>query len=115
MLLLVKNRLLLITSAIFSGGGCHGVMGALNRGARSMNGKIIGVIHEKWCVDGAEDALIADMIVVGMISISFLSILPPSIAAKWNFHVLSLFMDLCCRRIPIHYRIPIYNFLLRAL
>ena len=47
------------------GGGSSGVMGAVNRGARSQNGEIIGVIHEKWCVDGQEDHLITNMIVVG--------------------------------------------------
>lgn len=40
-------------------------MGAVNKGARSLNGEILGVIHEKWCVDGEEDPLIPDMIVVG--------------------------------------------------
>ena len=40
-------------------------MGAVNKGARSKNGEIIGVIHEKWCVDGQEDNLITNMIVVG--------------------------------------------------
>ena len=28
-----------------NGGGKNGVMGGVNRGARSKNGKIIGVIH----------------------------------------------------------------------
>ena len=46
-------------------------MGAVNKGARSMNGEITGVIHERWCIDGTEDNLITNMIVVGMIS-SFL-------------------------------------------
>ena len=40
-------------------------MGAVNKGDRSLNGEILGVIHEKWCVDGEEDPLIPDMIVVG--------------------------------------------------
>ena len=48
-----------------TGGGMHGCMGAVNKGARSLNGKILGVIHEKWCVDGEEDPMIPDMIVVG--------------------------------------------------
>lgn len=43
----------------------HGCMGAVNKGARSLNGEILGVIHEKWCVDGEEDPMIPDMIVVG--------------------------------------------------
>jgi predicted Rossmann-fold nucleotide-binding protein len=40
-------------------------MGAVNKGARSLDGEIIGVIHEKWCVDGHEDHLITNMIIVG--------------------------------------------------
>ena len=48
-----------------TGGGLHGCMGAVNKGAPSLNGEILGVIHEKWCVDGEEDPLIPDMIVVG--------------------------------------------------
>lgn len=43
----------------------NGCMGAVNEGARSKNGEIIGVIHEKWCVDGQEDNMISNMIVVG--------------------------------------------------
>lgn len=36
-----------------NGGGSTGVMGAVNRGARSVaDGKIVTVIHEKWTVDG---------------------------------------------------------------
>ena len=47
-----------------NGGGKCGVMGGVNRGARSKNGKIVGVIHEKFCVDWDEDKLITDMIKV---------------------------------------------------
>ena len=35
-----------------NGGGDMGGMGALNRGCRESGGKIKGVIHTKWCVDG---------------------------------------------------------------
>ena len=88
MLHLVEKNLSLTLSDNLLGGGSHGVMGAVNRGARSMNGKIIGVIHEKWCVDGTEDILIADMIVVGMISVYLLSIcaVRVAVAAEHDFH-----------------------------
>jgi uncharacterized protein (TIGR00730 family) len=45
-----------------NGGGGQGVMGAANDGVRSANGKIIGVIHEMFCVDNDEDRKIANMI-----------------------------------------------------
>ena len=38
-------------------------MGGVNNGVRSKNGSLIGVIHEKFCVDADEDKLITDMIV----------------------------------------------------
>jgi uncharacterized protein (TIGR00730 family) len=37
------------------GGGKFGVMGALNRGAESCSGRIIGVIHESFLVDTQEN------------------------------------------------------------
>lgn len=46
-----------------NGGGMGGCMGGVNRGARAQNGEVIGVIHEKFCVDGDEDKLISNMIV----------------------------------------------------
>lgn len=46
-----------------NGGGMYGCMGALSRGARSKNGKIIGVIHELFAVDCQEDVLIEHLIV----------------------------------------------------
>ena len=45
-----------------NGGGGQGVMGAANDGVRSANGKIIGVIHEMFCVDNDEDGKIVNMI-----------------------------------------------------
>ena len=44
-------------------GGANGCMGGVNNGVRSENGVLIGVIHEKFCVDTDEDKLITDMIV----------------------------------------------------
>ncbi len=38
-------------------------MGAVSRGVRSVNGKVIGVIHETFVVDNQEDSDIIDMIV----------------------------------------------------
>ena len=49
----------------------HGCMGAVTKGTQSMNGDVIGVIHEKWCVDGDEDRSIQNMIIVGMWSAVF--------------------------------------------
>lgn len=48
-----------------NGGGNAGVMGAANRGARARGGQILGVIHERFCVDKSEDELIDNMIRVG--------------------------------------------------
>lgn len=46
---------------------CVGIIsfgaGSLNRGCRSKNGQIIGVIHERWCVDGGGDDQIPNMII----------------------------------------------------
>jgi predicted Rossmann-fold nucleotide-binding protein len=64
----LSTQQLMILNILFNqitGGGLNGCMGAVNKGARSKNGEIIGVIHEKWCVDGQEDNLISNMIVVG--------------------------------------------------
>ena len=46
-----------------NGGGGQGVMGAANRGVRSGNGTIVGVIHEMFQVDNDEDKQIPNMIV----------------------------------------------------
>lgn len=46
-----------------NGGGKNGCMGALNNGCSSKGGKIIGVIHETWVLDGTEDTTIKEMIV----------------------------------------------------
>ena len=45
-----------------NGGGKFGCMGALSEGCHSKKGKVIGVIHEKWIVDGEEHKLV-DMVV----------------------------------------------------
>ena len=45
-----------------NGGGAHGCMGALNRGARAKNGKILGVIHDMFTVE-TEDGLIQEMLI----------------------------------------------------
>jgi uncharacterized protein (TIGR00730 family) len=47
-----------------NGAGKTGVMGNLNKGCRSKNGKIRGVIHECFIVDKGEDHEISDMLVV---------------------------------------------------
>lgn len=47
-----------------NGGGKNGVMGALNEGCRSKNGKIIGVIHSMFCVDGQEDEKLSELVIV---------------------------------------------------
>lgn len=58
--LLARNNIITV-----NGGGAHGVMGAINNGVRSIEGgKIIGVIHKMFCVDGGEDKLVTDMIIV---------------------------------------------------
>lgn len=44
-------------------GGRFGVMGSLSEGARDKDGKIIGIIHEKFCVDGEEDGETKTMII----------------------------------------------------
>ena len=46
-----------------NGAGGFGVMGALNEGCRSKQGKIIGVIHEMFLVDSGEDKMIQDLII----------------------------------------------------
>lgn len=46
-----------------NGAGSTGVMGYLNDGARSKNGKIKGVIHRTFIVDAKEDMKITDLIV----------------------------------------------------
>lgn len=56
--LIAKNKFICV-----NGGGASGVMGALNRGCRSLGGEIIGVIHQKFCVDADEDRMIKNMIV----------------------------------------------------
>ena len=44
-----------------NGGGREGCMGAMNRGARSQGGEIIGVLHERWKVE-SEDMQVTKMI-----------------------------------------------------
>lgn len=46
-----------------NGAGSTGVMGFLNEGARSKNGKIKGVIHRSFIVDSKEDVKITDLVV----------------------------------------------------
>lgn len=46
-----------------NGAGSTGVMGYLNDGARSKNGKIKGVIHRTFIVDSKEDVKITDLVV----------------------------------------------------
>jgi len=46
-----------------NGGGGQGVMGAANEGTRARGGRIIGIIHQQFCVDNDEDRQIPDMIV----------------------------------------------------
>lgn len=46
-----------------NGGGKFGVMGAVNRGCRSKNGTIVGVIHEKFVFDMDEDKAITKMVI----------------------------------------------------
>jgi uncharacterized protein (TIGR00730 family) len=46
-----------------NGGGGGGAMGGVNRGCRSKNGEIVGVIHSQFCVDTDEDKEIKNMIV----------------------------------------------------
>jgi uncharacterized protein (TIGR00730 family) len=57
--LLAENNIIAV-----DGGGGNGVMGGINRGVRSVpGGKLIGVIHKKFCVDTDEDKLITNMVV----------------------------------------------------
>lgn len=46
-----------------NGGGGQGVMGAINKGCRSTNGVVIGVIHEMFVVDGHVDSLVTEMFI----------------------------------------------------
>lgn len=46
-----------------NGAGSTGVMGYLNEGARSKNGKIKGVIHRTFIVDAKEDVKITDLVI----------------------------------------------------
>ena len=46
-----------------NGGGMYGVMGAVNRGVKNQDGKIVGVIHEMWVVDIKVDSGISELIV----------------------------------------------------
>jgi uncharacterized protein (TIGR00730 family) len=48
-----------------NGAGLYGVMGATIRGCRSKGGKVLGIIHEAFCVDQAEDRNVDELIVVG--------------------------------------------------
>ena len=48
-----------------NGGGGQGVMGATNDGCRAGGGQIVGIIHEKFCVDNDEDRKISNMIRAG--------------------------------------------------
>ena len=50
-----------------NGGGIFGVMGALNRGCKSKNGVVLGIIHEMFC-SGSQDK---DMIICKGIVIFF--------------------------------------------
>lgn len=48
-----------------NGAGLYGVMGATIRGCRSKGGKVLGIIHEAFCVDSAEDRNVDELIFVG--------------------------------------------------
>lgn len=50
-------------SLCVTGGGMWGVMGAVCKGAAAANGKLLGIIHESFQVDGGQHAHIEDMIV----------------------------------------------------
>lgn len=46
-----------------NGGGQFGCMGALNEGCKQHNGKITGVIHERFVIDFGESKLIDELVV----------------------------------------------------
>lgn len=46
-----------------NGGGATGCMGSINKGCRSSNGSVIGVIHDMFVVDGNCDPLVTDMLI----------------------------------------------------
>lgn len=52
----LSGRLLKITPfpCLELGAGSAGCMAAMNRGANDGNGRIVGVIHEKFVVDGSD-------------------------------------------------------------
>jgi uncharacterized protein (TIGR00730 family) len=43
-------------------GGKYGIMGSVTAGARSKNGRVVGIIHENFCVDGEEASHTTEMI-----------------------------------------------------
>lgn len=45
-----------------NGAGEHGCMGGVNKGCAKFEGKVRGVIHEKFCVDFGEHPHIKDLI-----------------------------------------------------
>lgn len=52
-----------------NGAGKYGVMGGVNNGCFSRGGKIIGVIHNIFCVDSSEHPTIKDLVIVGGIDL----------------------------------------------
>lgn len=59
----VGNEIAKIDGTCVNGGGKFGVMGALNVACRNANGKILGIIHQKFLDLGGGDTEITNMIV----------------------------------------------------
>lgn len=52
-----------------NGAGKYGVMGGVNNGCFQRGGKILGVIHNIFCVDSSEHPTIKDLVIVGGIDL----------------------------------------------
>lgn len=52
-----------------NGAGKYGVMGGVNNGCFNSGGKILGVIHNIFCVDSSEHPTIKDLVIVGGIDL----------------------------------------------